>query len=186
MVDSPKAFTWQRVSEGRDEKTERAAVLGGWLIRSVWAGGAARVPGSAMIFLADPDAADPVIEAPVVAIPIPNVVWLAGQPVSLQLPPGTFTDPQGELITLSASLRGGEALPAWLLFNASTMTLSGDVPVDAESFGIDVTATNTSGKSTIESFDVSVPVVPPKSAPVQPDVVHDDGATKIGGGAIVF
>ena len=55
-------------------------------------------------------------------------IWLRGQSVSFTLPAGTFTDPQGETLTYTASsgLDFG-ALPSWLTFNPATLTFSGVV-----------------------------------------------------------
>ena len=42
------------------------------------------------------------------------------QAISLALPANTFTDPNGQALTYKATLTGGTALPAWLVFNAAT------------------------------------------------------------------
>ncbi len=96
--------------------------------------------------------------APTVTGQTANQTWLQGQKISLALPAKTFTDPQNEALTYTASQSNGQALPSWLSFNVSTRTLSGTVPTTGmESLTLQVTATDTAGKSTAETFGVTVP-----------------------------
>lgn len=104
----------------------------------------------------------PAPKPPVLAAQTAAQTWHQGKPVTLTLSASTFTDPQKETLTYSAALAGGGALPSWLSFNASTRAFTGTVPAGIESFAIQVTATDTSGLSTSETFNVSVPA----SAPV--------------------
>ena len=99
--------------------------------------------------------------APVVASPILNQTWTRGSQVSFALPAGTFTDPNGETLTYAATLSNGQALPVWLSFNGQTDTFSGTMPAGTSSFSVQVTATDTSGLSTSESFGVTVPAAAP-------------------------
>jgi hypothetical protein len=85
-----------------------------------------------------------------------NQTWTEGKAVSLALPANTFTDPQGEALSYTATLAGGAALPSWLTFNAATDTFTGTAPAAAESLGITVTATDTSGLAASENFTASV------------------------------
>jgi hypothetical protein len=98
---------------------------------------------------------------PVVAHQTGNQTWKQGQQVSLQLPTNTFSDPQGESLSYSATLANGSPLPPWLVFNAKTGAFTGTVPAGIETLLINVTATNTSGLSTAETFAVTVPAAPP-------------------------
>jgi len=97
-----------------------------------------------------------VIGGPTVTQQTPNQTWIEGSAVSLALPAKTFTDPQGETLTYTASLSSGAALPSWLSFNAATETFTGTAPATAQSLTIKVTATDTSGLATSESFNASV------------------------------
>ena len=90
-----------------------------------------------------------------------NQTWTQGKKVTLALPANTFTDPQNETLTYTATLFNGQALPSWLIFNAKTDTFSGTVPAGMESLTIEVTATDTSGLSASETFGVTVPAAPP-------------------------
>ena len=100
---------------------------------------------------------------PVVSVQTPNQTWTAGKQFSLTLPAGTFTDPQHQTLTYTATLSNGQPLPAWLGFNAATETFSGTAPQTAQSLTIKVTATDTSGLAVAENFTASVtaPVVKP-------------------------
>jgi len=105
-----------------------------------------------------------VIGPPVLSAQTPNQTWTEGKAFSLALPATTFTDPQGEKLTYRASLSNGQALPAWLIFNAATDSFSGTVPLVAQALDIDVTATDSSGLSVSDVFAVSI--APANAGPV--------------------
>ncbi len=67
---------------------------------------------------------------------------------SFSLPAGTFTDMDGDSITLSATLDNGSALPSWLTFNAGTGTFSG-VPADGDVGILLVRVTASDGTSSV-------------------------------------
>jgi hypothetical protein len=89
---------------------------------------------------------------------IATQAWKQKQAVSFAVP--TFTDPNKQTLTYTATTVNGSPLPSWLKFNASTHTLTGTVPVGAEDFSITVTATDTSGLSASDTFSVDV-ILPP-------------------------
>ena len=94
--------------------------------------------------------------APVVSQQTPAKAWLAGQAVALTLAAGTFADPQNEVLSYQAALAGGQALPGWLTFDATTETFSGTAPAAAQTLSIVVTATDTSGLSATETVSATV------------------------------
>ena len=65
------------------------------------------------------------LSPPTVTAQTPNQTWEQGEAVNLTLAANTFTDPQQEALTYSATLATGAALPAWLHFNASTEIFTG-------------------------------------------------------------
>nr|WP_324259645.1 putative Ig domain-containing protein [Cellvibrio fontiphilus] len=69
----------------------------------------------------------------------------------------TFSDPDGNALTYSATLSNGNPLPAWLSFNAATRTFSG-LPDDADvgTISIKVTASDGNGASAEDTFDLTV------------------------------
>ena len=105
-------------------------------------------------------------KAPTVTDQTANQTWLPGQKVSLTLPTNTFTDPQGQTLTYTASQSTGEALPSWLSFNATTRTFSGTAPLVAANLTRKVTATDASGMSAAETFGATVPAA---AAPIIAD-----------------
>jgi hypothetical protein len=82
--------------------------------------------------------------------------WAEGKAFSLALPANTFTDPQGQTLTYTATQSNGTALPTWLKFNAATDTFSGTAPALPTSINITVKATDTSGLSATDTFNISV------------------------------
>ena len=96
--------------------------------------------------------------APTVANATAAQSWTQGQAVNFTLPANTFTDPQGAALTYSASLSTGAALPSWLVFNAATDSFSGTEPVGTAAFSLKVTATDSYGLATSETFAVSTPI----------------------------
>jgi VCBS repeat-containing protein len=102
----------------------------------------------------------PPLAAPNLTAPTAAQTWTIGKTVSLPLASNTFTDPQHESLTYKAALASGAALPSWLSFNATTRTFTGKVPANPTTFGVKVTATDTSGLSNSETFAVTVPPPP--------------------------
>ncbi|HEY4174075.1 MAG TPA: putative Ig domain-containing protein [Rhodopila sp.] len=102
-----------------------------------------------------------VVGAPVVTAAIPRQTWIEDSTVSFTLPANTFTGPQDETQTYTATQADGQALPSWLTFDAVTETFSGTAPATAQTVGISVTATDSSGLAASENFTASVqaPVV---------------------------
>jgi hypothetical protein len=94
--------------------------------------------------------------APVLKIQTSNQLWVGGTQISLALTATTFTDPQSELLTYSAKLSNGQALPTWLNFNTTNDTFSGIAPTAAQALSIVVTATDTSNLSVSDTFSATV------------------------------
>jgi hypothetical protein len=92
--------------------------------------------------------------APTVTDQTTNQTWTQGQTVSLTLPANTFTDPQNEKLTYTATQSNGHALPTWLKFNATTGTFSGTEPTTGAIPTLKITATDSSCLSASETFGV--------------------------------
>ena len=82
----------------------------------------------------------PAPAAPAVTAQTATQTWKLGQAVNFTLASNTFTDPQAEKLSYSATLSSGAPLPSWLTFNASTGTFAGTVPNTAAGLSIKVTA----------------------------------------------
>jgi hypothetical protein len=74
---------------------------------------------------------------------------------SFALPADVFADADGESLTLSATQFGGTPLPAWLSFNASTRTFSGNPPAGTAALNILLTATDSQASIATTSFKLS-------------------------------
>lgn len=101
---------------------------------------------------------EPVNQAPTVANPIADQTVPEGAPINLTIPANTFSDQDaGDILTYSASLADGTALPSWLSFDATTRTFTG-MPDDAQvgSFNLRVTATDTGNLSVSDIFTLTV------------------------------
>ena len=100
--------------------------------------------------------ATPAPAAPSVTAQTAGQVWTEGQSINLALPSNTFTDPQGEKLTYTATQANGSALPSWLTFNGATDTFTGVAPNATASLSLKVTATDAGGASVSETFAASV------------------------------
>jgi VCBS repeat-containing protein len=98
-------------------------------------------------------------DAPVVAIPLSNQTATETGTFTYRLPANTFTDiDQGDVLTYTATMADGTALPAWLAFDASTLTFSSSQLADGTAglWDITVTAKDTSGASVSSGFTLDV------------------------------
>ena len=115
---------------------------------------------------------------PVVATPVADQAVAQGGSFSFTVPTDTFTDPDvGEILTLSATLADGSALPAWLSFNPSTRTFSGTPENgDVGNLSVRVTATDSASASVSTTFGLSVTNV--NDAPVLSGTLNAQTATQ--------
>jgi len=76
---------------------------------------------------------------------------------TFELPPGTFTDPDGDVLTYVVTQADGTPLPTWLDYDPDTGTISGNPPASAggTTVKIKVTAEDTTGKKVSQEFDWS-------------------------------
>ncbi|KHS87428.1 putative Ig domain-containing protein, partial [Pectobacterium brasiliense] len=96
-------------------------------------------------------------DAPVVATPIPAQSVAQDGGFNFTVPAGTFSDPDGDTLTLSATLADGSPLPSWLTFNPATGTFSGTPGnSDVGNLVIRITATDGSNTSISTSFGLTV------------------------------
>jgi hypothetical protein len=105
-----------------------------------------------------------VVHAPVVAAAIADQQAVEGEDFSFAVPSGSFTDADGDVLTYSATLADGSALPAWLSFDAATRTFSGTPDTD-DIGAISVRVTASDGSSSV-SDDFEIDVGSPNAAPV--------------------
>ncbi|MDE8651299.1 cadherin domain-containing protein [Novosphingobium album (ex Liu et al. 2023)] len=106
-------------------------------------------------------------EAPTVASPIADRSSPEDTAVSFTLPAGTFTDPDGTPLALTAKLAGGDPLPSWLSFNAASGTFSGQPPLNFNG-SLDIRVTASDG-SLVVSDTFTLTITPVNDAPVAGD-----------------
>ena len=97
-------------------------------------------------------------DAPVVAAAIASQQTNEDAGFTFTVPAGIFTDiDNGDVMTYSATLADGTALPSWLTFDAVTQTLSGTPGNgDVGSYSVTFTATDAGGLSASSTFAVAV------------------------------
>ena len=107
-------------------------------------------------------------DPPFVALPLGDQGAVVGELFSFMVPAGSFDDiDMGDVLSLSASLPGGEPLPLWLGFDGTTFS---GTP-GAEDLGpvtLEVTATDLQGAMASDQFQVTV------AAGNQDPVAQDD------------
>lgn len=109
----------------------------------------------ARLEITDPNA--PTNEAPVLDQPIDEQTATVGAGFAFDIPAGTFADPDGDELILSAQAEDGGTLPNWLTFNAATGQFSGTPgTADVGSVTIRVTAVDPDGESSSDVFSISV------------------------------
>ena len=97
-------------------------------------------------------------QAPEVANPIADQTAQDETPFRFVLPENTFSDPDpGDVLTYSATLANGDALPAWLSFSAVTGTFDGTPPpAAAGTVTVRVAATDRDGLGASDLFNLTV------------------------------
>ena len=119
---------------------------------------------------------DPVNDTPIVITPVANQSSDEDTAWAYSIPAGTFTDVDGDALTLSASLADGSALPAWLSFDANTQTFSGTPPQDFNgSFDLRVTASD--GLESIAT-DFTLTIDALNDVPVITNAIPDQNITE--------
>lgn len=95
---------------------------------------------------------------PTVTAPVADQAIAAGKAFSFTLPANAFQDVDaGDTLTVSATLENGQALPAWLRFDATTRTFSGSAGAkEVGSLNVKLTATDSAGLSVSDVFALSV------------------------------
>ncbi|MDM3857780.1 MAG: putative Ig domain-containing protein [Aphanizomenon gracile PMC649.10] len=99
-----------------------------------------------------------------------------GTAFNFQVPSNTFTDiDAGDVLTYSATLENGNALPTWLTFDATTRTFSGTPTNDnIGNLNVKVIATDKAGVTVSDIFVIAVENI--NNAPVLSNAITDQNA----------
>ncbi|CAN7492838.1 M10 family metallopeptidase C-terminal domain-containing protein [Pseudomonas sp. GL-B-26] len=99
--------------------------------------------------------------APVVATALLDQNATENTPFSYTVPATSFTDPDNDSLSYTATLADGSALPAWLSFNATSLTFTGTPTSTASgNYNVLVKATDPSGASVSDSYALVVADAP--------------------------
>ncbi len=115
----------------------------------------------------------PVQDAPIIAEQLEDVSTAEEAVFSYTLPAGAFSDPDGDTLTLSATLSNGNPLPGWLSFDPATQTFSG-TPDDPDLGTVTVKVTASDGTDSVDAL-FGLTVTATDDAPVAGNI--DLGAT---------
>ncbi|MBF0627151.1 MAG: DUF1566 domain-containing protein [Magnetococcales bacterium] len=107
-----------------------------------------------VLFLPDVQAA-----APICANSIPDMTWSGTKNITFRFQALTFTDPDWDYLTYTASQIDGGPLPSWLTFNAATRTFSGYPPVGTSKWQLRVIAND--GTGNFAECDFALNIVTP-------------------------
>nr|WP_235865044.1 MULTISPECIES: putative Ig domain-containing protein [Pseudomonas] len=99
--------------------------------------------------------------APVVATALLDQSATENTPFNYAVPATSFTDPDNDSLSYTATLADGSALPAWLSFNATNLTFTGTPTSTASgNYNVLVKATDPAGASVSDSFALAVADAP--------------------------
>jgi Ca2+-binding RTX toxin-like protein len=113
---------------------------------------------------------------PVVDSAIPDNSATSGEAFSFTLPDTTFSDADGDELTLTATLENGDPLPDWLTFDPATGAFSGS-PTDGDIGSLNITVTANDGTTSVgDTFTLTVGEVP-NTPPVVDSAIPDNSAT---------
>ena len=117
-------------------------------------------------------------DAPIVSNAIADQATKQGDAFNFQIPVNTFTDiDAGDVLTYSATLENGNALPSWLSFNATTRTFSGTPTNDnVGSLNVKAIATDKAGLTVSDVFTITVQNI--NDAPIVQNAIGDQTTTE--------
>lgn len=134
-------------------------------------------------------------QAPVLNTPLMDQVTDVQTAFSYAVPANSFSDPDKDTLTFSATLVDEAPLPDWLKFDSKTLTFSGTSDAASGSYTVLLTASDASGASVSDTFAITVGKITPAVitgtdqadslyGTVANDVIKGlDGADTIRGGA---
>lgn len=115
-------------------------------------------------------------DAPVVSQAIAPQSATVDHLFSYQFAANTFTDPEGEVLTYTATLANGDALPGWLSFDGNSRTFTG-TPLQGNvgEIAVRVTAEDPGNETTSQTFNLKITKL--NSLPTGSVVISDSTPT---------
>ncbi|MBK4730962.1 putative Ig domain-containing protein, partial [Oxynema sp. CENA135] len=119
---------------------------------------------------------DPAQDPPTLDSAIADTSATAEEAFNFAIPAGTFSDPDGDPLTYTATLANGDPLPSWLTFDPATGAFSG-TPAEGDVGSLDILVTASDGTDSVsDNFTLNVSDVPNES-PVVATPIADTSAT---------
>lgn len=115
-------------------------------------------------------------QSPTIGTPISHQTIEEGEPFQFAISADAFADPdEGDSLTWTMQLAGGDALPAWLSFDSATRTLGGTpTHADAATLALRVTVTDAAGATSSQSFNLIVAQAPMITQPISEQGAMED------------
>ncbi|WP_426142880.1 M10 family metallopeptidase C-terminal domain-containing protein [Pseudomonas sp. DWP3-1-2] len=95
-------------------------------------------------------------QAPVLNTPLLDQTTQEQTAFSYAVQAGSFSDPDNDALTYTATLADNTALPDWLKFDSKTLTFSGTSGIASGTYSILLTASDAAGASVSDSFAFTV------------------------------
>jgi Ca2+-binding RTX toxin-like protein len=113
----------------------------------------------------------------------PAATATSGEAFVLPLPEGTFNDPDGDTLSLTATQPDGSALPSWLAFDAANATLAGTPPAGTGGdYLVALTATDPGGAAAEVVLSLRVQEGAPDPLQGNDELTGTDAADRLDGG----
>ncbi|WP_449325417.1 putative Ig domain-containing protein [Sphingorhabdus arenilitoris] len=115
-------------------------------------------------------------DAPVAALNLEDQSVAEDGTIDILIPSGTFTDPDGDDLMLSASLSDGSTLPAWLFFDPAQLRFTGTPPLNFNG-SIEIRVSANDGEFLVTN-DFVLTIDPANDAPTLEMMLSDQSAAE--------
>jgi LPXTG-site transpeptidase (sortase) family protein len=115
-------------------------------------------------------------DAPTLNTTLPDQEFTSGNDFTFTIAADAFTDEDGDSVTYTSTLASGDALPAWLSFNPTTLEYSGN-SLRVQSLTIKLNADDGNGGVTSTTFALNIVQVAGNYSPVVMNLIPNQEAT---------
>ncbi|NBS66709.1 MAG: hypothetical protein EBT33_20650, partial [Betaproteobacteria bacterium] len=145
--DAANTFTQADIAAGRLKFAKDSSQASGQLHVKVSDGTGGAKPEARLVLI---PSSPPVVSA------VDDQQWRTTGSQSFRLPAGTFTDPDQDVLTVSAALVNGQPLPGWLAFDPATWTFSGTPSGQADGSSLAIRVSATDGRTAAATDDFTI------------------------------